>query len=87
MALEQEVKDLQTQNAQFQQMIMALTKGQEELKSLLIKEMKKPKKPTGLVNLGRRIKGPVRRAYELITSSKEGNNQEEETWEEDSNPK
>ena len=87
MALEQIMKDLHTQNAQFQQMIMALTKGQEELKALLIKGKKKLKKPTGLVNLGRRIREPVQRASELVTSSKEGNSQEEETREEDSSPK
>ena len=38
MVVEQTVKDLHTQNAQFQQMIMALAKGQEELKSLIVKE-------------------------------------------------
>ena len=71
MALEQTVKDLQAQNALFQQMIMTLTKGKEELKALIVKEKtKKPKKPTGVVNLGRSIRGPVRRASELATSSK-----------------
>ena len=85
MALEQNIKDLQAQNAQFQQMIVALAKGQEDLKALILKD--KRKKPTGLVNLGRRIKGPARRASELVDSSKEGNNQEEETREEDSSPK
>ena len=68
-------------------MIMALAKGQEELKSLLVKEKKKPRKPTGVVILGIRIRGPVQRASEPITSSKEGNNQEEETREEDSSLK
>ena len=87
MALEQTVKGLQTQNAQFQQMIMALTKGQEKLKALLVKETKKPMKPTVMVNLGRRTRGPVRWASELVPSSKEGDNQEEETREEDSNSK
>ena len=82
------MKDLQTKNAQFQQMIMALAKGREELKDLIVNEKtKKPKKPTGLVNLGRRIKGPVRRASELATSSKERDTQEGETREEDLNPK
>ena len=38
MALEQTVKDLQTQNAQLQQMIMALAKGNEELKALIVKD-------------------------------------------------
>ncbi|KAI5413894.1 hypothetical protein KIW84_058148 [Lathyrus oleraceus] len=45
MALEQTVKDLQAQNAQFQEMILSLSKGQEELKALLL-EQKKDKKPT-----------------------------------------
>ena len=45
MALEQTVKDLQAQNAQFQQMFLALAKRQEDLKILIIKEKnKKPKK-------------------------------------------
>ena len=66
---------------------MALTKGQEELKALLVKEKKNPRKLAGVVNLGRRIRGPVQRASKLITSSKEGNNQEAETREEDFSPK
>ena len=41
MALEQTVKDLQAQNVQLQQWIMNLFKGQEELKALLTKDMKK----------------------------------------------
>ena len=65
-------------------MIMALAKGKEELKALIVKEKtKKPKKPAGVVNLGRRITRPVRRASELVTLSKEGDNQEGETREED----
>src|SRR3954469_4398655 len=35
MNLEQSVKDLQAQNAQFQDLILNLSKGQEELKELL----------------------------------------------------
>ena len=66
---------------------MDLTKGKEELKALLVKEKKTPRKPAGMVNLGRRIRGPVWRAPELVTSSKEGDNQEEETREEDSSTK
>ena len=58
MDVEQTVKDLQAQNAQFQQMLLALTKGQEELKTLLAKEKKKKvKKSTGVVIMGRRFKG------------------------------
>ena len=56
MDLEQTVKDLQGQNAQFQQMLMALTKGKKELNTLLAKEKKK-KKPVGVVIMGRRFQG------------------------------
>ena len=75
MILKQTVKDLQTQNAQFQQMIMALAKGQEELKALIIKEKtKKAKKPVGVLNLGRRFRGSVKRAIDFTTTSNEGDN-------------
>src|SRR3954467_11756158 len=40
MNLEQSVKNLQTQNNQFQEMILNLAKGQEELKALLIEKEK-----------------------------------------------
>ena len=39
MALEQTIKDLQTQSAQFQEMFLNLSKGQEELKTLFIESM------------------------------------------------
>ena len=58
MDLEQTVKDLQVQNTQFQQLLMTLAKGQEELKTLLAKEKKKKeKKPAGVVIMGRRFQG------------------------------
>ena len=41
MDLEKTVKDLQAQNAQFQQLFLTLAKGQEELKTLLAEEKKK----------------------------------------------
>ena len=41
MALEQTVKDLQAQNAQFQQMFLTLTQGQEELKALITEDLSK----------------------------------------------
>ena len=44
MSSEQSIKDLQTQNAQFQQMFITLAKGQEDLKALILKEKKKKKK-------------------------------------------
>ena len=55
MDLEQTVKDLQTQNAQFKEMMLSLSKGQEELKALLLE--KKDKKPVSYINPGRRLKG------------------------------
>ena len=45
---EQSIKALQAQNAQFQELIMSLAQGQEELKALLVK--KKKKKRTMLFN-------------------------------------
>ena len=58
-------------------MILTLEKEQEELKTLLIKEnKKKAKKSTGVLNLGRRFKGPSRRTLDFATSSGEGDNQE-----------
>ncbi|KAL5077582.1 hypothetical protein RYX36_016566 [Vicia faba] len=75
MALEQNIKDLQAQNAQFQQMFLALAKGQEDLKALILKDKKtKTKKPVGVLNMGRRFRGPVKRALEFITPSNEGDN-------------
>ena len=41
MALEPTMKDLQSQNAQLQQLILNLFKGQEELKAFLTKDMKR----------------------------------------------
>src|SRR3954467_15722510 len=40
MNLEQSVKDLQAQNAEFQALILNLSKGQEELKALLVEKEK-----------------------------------------------
>ena len=87
MALEQTVKDLQTQNMQFQQMIVALAKGQEELKALIVKKNKKTKRTAGVTHMGRSFRGPPRRVVELAFSSKEGENQEVEAREEDPSPK
>src|SRR3954471_10134286 len=64
MNLEQSVKDLQDQNAQFQDLILNLSKGQDELKTLLTKKEKKTKKPKGVINLGRRFKGRPKKAAE-----------------------
>ena len=80
MDIEQTVKDLQVQNTQFQQMFLALEKGQEDLKTLLIKEKKKKaKKSTDVLNLGRRFQGPARWTLDFATSSGERDNQEGKT--------
>ncbi|XP_058767093.1 uncharacterized protein LOC131640724 [Vicia villosa] len=63
--LEQSVKDLQVQNAEFQALILSLDKGQEELKTLLTKKEKKAKKPVGVLNMGRRFRGPLKKAKEV----------------------
>src|SRR3954470_19177841 len=54
MNLEQSVKDLQAKNAEFQALILNLSKGQEELKTMLTKKKKKGKK-----TLGKRLGGPI----------------------------
>ena len=79
MALEQTVKDLQAQNAQFQELILNLSKGQEELKALLTKKKKKARKSIGVINMGRRFRGPVKQAKEIEIPVDSGNNQEDNT--------
>ena len=87
MDVEQTVKDLQAQNAQFQQMLLALTKGQEELKTLLANEKKKKtKKSTDVVIMGRRFKGQARWNLDFATSSGEGDNQGYGTQEVNNDP-
>ena len=76
MALEQTVKELQAQNAQFQEMFLNLAKGQEDLKALILKDKKKKKRPVGVLNLGRRFKGPVKPVSELATPSRDRDNQD-----------
>ena len=58
-------------------MFLALAKGLEDLKALMIKDKKKKaKKPVGVLNLGRRFKVLARRTLDSATSSGEGDNQE-----------
>ena len=57
-------------------MFMALAKGQEDLKALIIKEKtKKAKKPAGVLKFGRRFRGPAKRALDFPTPSNAGDNQ------------
>ena len=59
-------------------MFIGLEKGQEDLKSLILKEKNKKKKATGILNMGRRFGERLKRQVDLTSSSKEGENQEEE---------
>ena len=74
MDIEQTVKDLQAQNSQFQQLLMTLTKGQEDLKALLgnKEQVKKKKKRVGVATMGRRFEGEARRVLEFPPTSEEG---------------
>ena len=67
-------------------MFITLAKGQEDLKALILKEKKKKKKSTGILNMGRRFGGPLKKSVDLTSSSKEGENQEQETREKDHSP-
>ena len=77
MALEQTVKDLQTQHAQFQETLLNLAKGQQEMMALLITK-KKTKKRVVILNMGRRFKGPAQPVRVNDVSSEEDDNQEED---------
>ena len=80
MDIEQTVKDLQAQNSQFQQLLLTLAKGQEELKTLLEKEKdKKKKKRAGVATLGRRFEGQARRVLDFPSTSEEGERKGKET--------
>ena len=69
----------QAQNAQFQQMFLAMAKWQEDLETLLLKDKKKKtKKSIGVLNLGRRPRGPVKGALDLSTPSNMGDSLEED---------
>ena len=76
MDLEQNIKDLQTHNALFQQAILNLSKGQEELKTILTKKKRKTKKAIGIINMGRRFRGPVKQAKEVEIPTNSDNEQE-----------
>ena len=59
-------------------MFLALAKGQEDLKTLILKDKKKKtKKPVGVLNLGRRVRGPAKQALDFATPSNEGDTQDE----------
>ena len=68
---EQAIKALQAQNAQFQELVMSLAQGQQDLKTLILKERKKKKKKkrTVLFNTGRRFGNGLQNEVDLTTSS------------------
>ena len=76
MGLEMTVKDLQTQNSKFQETLLTLSKGQQQLMSLLVTK-KKTKKKT-IINMGKRFKGPVWQVQVEEDSSNEDENQNED---------
>ena len=68
-------------------MFLSLAKGQEDLNTLMTKDKKKKaKKLVGVMNLGRRFKGPARQTLDFATSSGEGDNQEGKNKEGNDNP-
>ena len=77
MALEQTVKDLQTQHTQFQETLLNLAKGKQEMMALLVMKRKTNKRSI-ILNMGRRFKGPSRLAQVEDVSSKEDGNQKED---------
>ena len=60
--IDQAIKALQAQNAQFQEMFLNLAKGQHDLKTLILKEKKKKKKKKKVVllNMGHRFGNRLR---------------------------
>ena len=73
MDLEKTVKELQTQNSQFQETLLALAKGKQDMIALLAVK-KKPKKKA-LLNMGRRFKESFRQILVLKDSYEEYENQ------------
>ena len=68
-------------------MFVTLANGKEDLKALILKDRKKKAKKTAdVLNLGRRFRGPLKQMVDLTSSTKEGDNQEGETREEDPSP-
>ena len=63
------MKDLQAQKSQFQETLLALAKGQQDMMALLATK-KKPKRKA-LVNMGRRFREQVRQIPVVEDSSEE----------------
>src|SRR3954467_3469260 len=83
MESEMSIKNLEAQNAQVQVAILELAKGQQEMKTLIIKKKKKkkkkPKGSVGLSHLKRKIKIPVKKFKkppipEIVGDDEQGHN-------------
>ena len=74
MDIEQTVMDLQTQNSQFQETLLNLAKGKQELMAFMA-TMKKTKKKA-VINMWKRFKGPIRQVQVEEDSSKQDENQD-----------
>ena len=60
-------------------MFLEMAKGQEDLKTLLLKDKReKSKKSVGVLNLRRRPRGPFKRALDLSTPYNMGDSHEED---------
>ena len=70
---DQAIKALQAQNAQFQETFLNLSKSQQDLKTLILKDKKKKKKKKKkrvvLLNMGHRFGNNLRQEADLSHSS------------------
>ena len=68
MSTDQAIKALQAHNAQFKEIFMNLAKGQEDLKTLILKEKKKKKKKKNVVllNMGHRFGNRLRHGVNVV---------------------
>ena len=73
------MKELQAQKAQFQETLLKLAKGQQELMALIAKK-KKTRKLIGIFNMGRIFKGPSKQVQSSDIPSDEDDTQEEDGW-------
>ena len=75
--IDQAIKALQAQNAQFQEMFLNLAKSQQDLKTLTLKDKKKKKKKKKrvvLLNMGHRFGNNLRQEADRSHSSGGGEN-------------
>ena len=66
------MKELQPQNSQFQEALLNLALGQQEMMAFLV--MKKKTKKKVVINMGKRFKGPIQQIQvEEYTFEEDGN--------------